>query len=122
MAHYDKDDAWCIKYGRKRLGQEDASDKDALIAGRKILLEMAEYMMSGPMVALSIEGENAIEEIRNMAGSGIDGPSNPEGTFRRDYCKDSFVMATKEKRAVRNGFHTSENKKDVGRERRIWSE
>ena len=52
--------------------------------GKSFWEKLRAFSMSGPMIALLLEGENAVEVVRK-----INGPTNPaeapEGTIRGDY-------------------------------------
>ena len=60
----------------------------AHIADRPFYPEVEEYMMSGPVVGVIVEGENVIKGMRNFMGPTkyLDAPA---GTIRGDYsCND----------------------------------
>ena len=60
----------------------------AHIADRPFYPEVEEYMMSGPVVGMIVEGENVIKGMRNFMGPTkyLDAPA---GTIRGDYsCND----------------------------------
>ena len=60
----------------------------AHIADRPVYPEVEEYMMSGPVVGMIVEGENVIKGMRNFMGPTkyLDAPA---GTIRGDYsCND----------------------------------
>ncbi len=119
MAHYNKDDAWCEKYGQKKIDQGFASSNSALDAGREILKQMAEYFMSGPIVAMVVEGESAIEAMRDFIGP-TEPAFAPQWTLRGAWGNDSFVLANSQNRALHNIAHASDSPEEVEREIAIW--
>ena len=70
------------------LTEEQLREHYAHIADRPFFPEVLEYMMSGPVVAMILEGENVIKGMRNFMGPTkyLDAPA---GTIRGDYsCND----------------------------------
>jgi nucleoside-diphosphate kinase len=52
--------------------------------GKPFLDSLVEFMSSGPIVALVVEGENAVRRLRDVVGA--TNPANAaEGTIRRDF-------------------------------------
>ena len=52
--------------------------------GKHFFKSLIEFMTSGPIVAMVLEGENAVEAVRLMIGP-TDGSRAPPGTIRGDY-------------------------------------
>lgn len=52
--------------------------------GKAFYAKLVDYMVSGPVVAMVVEGECAIEYLRRLAGS-TDPREAPTGTIRGDY-------------------------------------
>ncbi|MEM1650235.1 MAG: nucleoside-diphosphate kinase [Sulfolobales archaeon] len=52
--------------------------------GKSFYEELVKFMTSGPVVALLIEGEEAIDVVRTMIGP-TDGRKAPPGTIRGDF-------------------------------------
>ncbi len=70
------------------LTEEKLREHYAHIADRPFFPEVLEYMMSGPVVGMIVEGENVIKGMRNFMGPTkyLDAPA---GTIRGDYsCND----------------------------------
>ncbi len=66
------------------LTEEKLREHYAHIADRPFFPEVLEYMMSGPVVGMIVEGENVIKGMRNYMGptKHLDAPA---GTIRGDY-------------------------------------
>jgi nucleoside-diphosphate kinase len=80
---------------------------------------MIDFLISGPVVAMVVEGENAIKRIREI--SGYTDPSKAEkGTIRGDLSKDSIVNSNRERRATENLVHASGSKEEAEKEIRLW--
>jgi nucleoside-diphosphate kinase len=77
------------------------------------------YMTSGPVVAMAIEGVQAIEMVRKLAGHTL--PSKAAvGTIRGDFSVDSPAVANVQGRALHNLFHASENEGEAANEIKLW--
>jgi nucleoside-diphosphate kinase len=76
-----------IAMKRMRLGREMAEGFYAVHKERPFFGDLVEFMTSGPVVALVLEGENAIQRWRDLMG-----PTNsneaPAGTIRGDFGTD----------------------------------
>ena len=55
--------------------------------GKKFYQGLVDFMTSGPVVATAIEGEFAIQIVRNMIGALVPGEAMP-GSIRGDYSMD----------------------------------
>ncbi len=78
-----------------------------------------DFLMEGPVVAIVIEGPHAIELARKMVGNTEPRQALP-GTIRGDYTFDSYAVADKKQRPVRNIIHASGNKDEAAREIALW--
>ncbi len=86
--------------------------------GKRIRNALIEGLMEGPIVAMVVEGNDAIAKVRKIAGA--TSPDRAEkGTIRNMYSKDSYEKADKENRAVRNIIHASDGK-TATREIKVW--
>lgn len=126
--HYPKDRAWVTRLGEKTLSsfQKYGLDAKRMLGtddpkkiGPEIRKWIINYMTSGPLVALVIEGIHAIDMVRKIVGPTL--PNMAEmGTFRGDYSVDSPTLANMEKRAIHNLIHASENTAESRHETRHW--
>jgi nucleoside-diphosphate kinase len=67
-----------------RLDRELVERHYAEHEGKAFYAKLVEYMISGPVVAMVVEGERAIEYLRKLAGS-TDPSEAPIGTIRGDF-------------------------------------
>lgn len=87
--------------------------------GRKVLGYLRAYLASGPLVAMILEGENAVARAR--AATGYTDPAEADsGTIRGDLGEDSIPRSTRERRPVRNLVHASGNAQEAEREIELW--
>ncbi len=84
-----------------------------------ILDHLANFLSASPVVAIVLEGNKAIPVVRKMVGSTEPLQSAP-GTIRGDYTLDSYDLADKDGRAVRNLVHASSSLDDAEKETPIW--
>lgn len=81
--------------------------------------KLYKLLMSGPVVAIVIEGAHAIEHVRKVVGAG--NPLQADvGTIRADYTIDSYIIADEADRAARNLVHASSSISEAEREIQVW--
>ena len=98
---------------------EDLGTKNALEIGKMVNNWNMDFLTSGPVVAILLQGLHAIENIRLMAGNTLPTLAAP-GTIRGDYSVDSPALANVKKRAVRNIIHASGNPEEANYEEQLW--
>ncbi len=72
------------------LRQEEAEAFYAVHEGKPFYEPLVKFMISGPCVAVVVEGENVIQGIRDLAGA-TDPEEAAEGTIRKDYAENVRV-------------------------------
>jgi len=113
--HYDKDEAWFEKVGTRSLEfwkengkdpNEDLGTDDPIKLGKMIHQWLLDFMKSGPVVAMVLEGPGSVEIVKKHVGPTypIDAPP---GTIRGDYTYDSPTLSAFGRRAVYNLVHCS---------------
>ena len=80
---------------------------------------MIEMISSGPIVAIVLEGVEAVEIVRKMVGT-TEPKSAAPGTIRGDYSHVSFKHADDKKIGVYNLVHASGNLEDAAAEIPVW--
>jgi len=99
---------------KQELGTEDAHE-----IGLKIQDWMVDFITSGPVLALVLQGPHAVEIVRKMVGHTLPLKAEP-GTIRGDYSFDSPTLANNEKRPIYNLVHASGDKKEAEFEIGLW--
>jgi len=94
---------------------EDISERH----GEKIRTQLVEYLTGGPVVAMIIEGVDAIENVRKLAGV-TESKSAAPGTIRGDFTHVSYAHADAKEIPVRNVIHASADAKDAKHEVALW--
>jgi nucleoside-diphosphate kinase len=126
--HFPSSDEWVGRLGDKGLKtfveysldpKEHLGTDDRLEIGKKVKESLFAYMVSGPIVAMVIEGLHAIDMVRKLAGHTL--PVFAEmGTIRGDYSVDSPAIANIEQRAIHNIMHASETPEEAQNEIGLW--
>jgi nucleoside-diphosphate kinase len=80
---------------------------------------MVEMLMSGPIVAIALEGVEAVEQVRKMAGTTEPKAAAP-GTIRGDFAHVSFKHADAKKMGVYNLVHASGSPEEAVAEIKVW--
>jgi len=80
---------------------------------------LIDYMCSGPIVKMVLEGPHAVEVVRKIVGHTIPYKAQP-GTIRGDFSIDTPILSNIEKRAIKNLIHASGNKKEAEYEINLW--
>jgi|TARA_Y100000310_G_scaffold331808_1_gene406093 nucleoside-diphosphate kinase len=86
---------------------------------KKFYSGLESLITMGPVVAMVLEGVEAISLVRKMAGS-TDPKSAPPGTIRGDYAHISYDYADKKGIGIKNLIHASANEKDAEKEIKLW--
>lgn len=129
-AHYPaSDEAWVNRLGQKGVGsfehlphispKEVLGTDDTLELGKDVLESLIQYMQSGPVVAMVVEGLQAVDMVRKLAGHTLPYKADV-GTIRGDFSVDSPVIANTERRAIHNLFHASETPQEAVSEIKLW--
>jgi nucleoside-diphosphate kinase len=99
---------------KAELGTEDAHE-----IGLKIQGWMVNFITSGPVMAIVLEGQGAIKRVRELAGHTVPAKAEP-GTIRGDYSDDTPTLANKEQRPIMNLVHASGDKAEADLEINLW--
>ncbi len=86
---------------------------------QSILDHLANFLSASPVVAMVLEGNKAIPIVRKLVGS-TEPLQSDVGTVRGDFTVDSYDLADKDGRAVRNLVHASSSVEDAEKETKVW--
>lgn len=87
--------------------------------GAKILEQNVNFLQEGPVVALVLEGIQAIELVRKMVGSTESKAAQP-GTIRGDFSHQSYAYADANNQVIKNLIHASSSQEDAAKEIALW--
>lgn len=91
----------------------------AIRKGEKVREMMVAMITSAPVLAICLEGANAIENIRKMIGA-TEPKSALPGTIRGDFAHVSYAYADAEQIGVKNLVHASADTNDASVEVPLW--
>lgn len=126
--HYPKDEAWITRLGHKTLSayekygydpMEELGKSKAEEIGPDVRNWLVEYLSSGPVVKMVVQGVHAVDMVRKIAGNTQPAFADM-GTIRGDYSVDSAASANKDKRAIHNLIHASETAEEAKHEIEHW--
>jgi nucleoside-diphosphate kinase len=118
--HYYKDENWMREKGelyKKKLGMPE--ETDPVPVGRGIVEGLIQDMQISPIIAIVLEGHNAVHTIKRLTG-----PTNIDealpGTIRGDYSHDTFALANKSNRPNLTIIHATDDPKEAQKEIDFW--
>ena len=83
--------------------------------GENIYQSLIDYMTSGKVMPMVLEGENAVQRLRKITGHTDPERAEP-GTIRRDLGTDKMRIADSEQRATKNIIHASGSVEEAEKE------
>jgi len=87
--------------------------------GEKVLSNMTKVLSSAPVLALCLEGIQAVENVRKMVGT-TEPKSAAPGTIRGDFSHHSFASTDTAGKGVENVVHASGSVDDAKKEIVLW--
>lgn len=87
--------------------------------GEKVRNKLIDFIVSGPVVAMVIEGIHAVEAVRKIVGD-TEPKSALPGTIRGDFAHVSYSHADSTNKAVANLIHASSNQEEAKQEIDLW--
>ena len=126
--HYPKNPRWIKRLGEKSLKTyekygldpfKELGVDDPVKIGKMVREWIIDFMVSGPLVKMAVQGVHAVDMVRKLCGNTL--PNLAEmGTIRGDYSVDSPALANAGKRAVHNIVHASEAPEEANHELKFW--
>ncbi len=99
--------------------QEELGTKSPYEIGKMIAKWNLEFLSSGPVLAILLEGPQSIATVRKIAGFTVPYSAEP-GSIRGAYSVDSPIQGNMSKRAVHNLVHASGNAEEAKLEEELW--
>lgn len=87
--------------------------------GAEIYNSTAEFMQSGPVIALALEGVDAVAKVRKIIGNTYPSEALP-GTVRGDFAHQTKASSEISGKAVMNLVHASGNSEEAKYEIDLW--
>lgn len=128
LKHYGQNEEWFERIGDKmhefyeKNGfdlDEDLAKKTNRQLGEMVQRWNIDYLREGKVIAMVLEGYEAIAVVRKMIGSTYPKDAMP-GTIRGDYSQDSPITSNMYQRSVRNLVHSSGTVEEAQFEIDLW--
>jgi nucleoside-diphosphate kinase len=121
--HYADDEGWKFSVGTKQKKSYAAKgkviEKTEVELGNIVRNNLIDFLTMSPIIALAIQGHNAVAHVRKIVGETSPQDSAP-GTIRGDYSFDTYQLADVSKRPLQNLIHASSEVDEANRELDIW--
>jgi nucleoside-diphosphate kinase len=126
--HYPNTEVWLTNVGQKTLDNyqtygrdpiKEVGTDDPLAIGKMISKWNTEFLTSGPIVAMVVQGIHAIDMVRKIVGHTLPSKAGM-GTIRGDYSVDSPTLANADKRTIHNIVHASGDVAEASHELEHW--
>jgi nucleoside-diphosphate kinase len=121
--HYIADEDWLKTVGMKQKESYEKKgvkiEKTEREIGLVVRRQLIEFLSMSPIVALVLEGHNAVAHTRKIVGPTSPGDA-PPGTIRGDYSFDTYQLADTSKRPIQNLIHASGTPEEAEREIKVW--
>jgi nucleoside-diphosphate kinase len=126
--HYPSDAKWLSVVGGKTLEsyqkygidpKKELGMTDPVEIGKTVKGWLVDFICSSPVIAMVLEGNHAVENVRKIVGSTLPLVAVP-GTIRGDYAVDSPDLANARKRPIRNLIHASGSLDEAKFEIGLW--
>jgi len=122
--HYTLDPTWRMRNGEKTIKSYKAKgmnppSEDPMECSGRTLENLKKYLSAGPVIAMVWQGANAVAVVQKITGT-TEPLTSDVGTIRGDFVLDSYEVADKDGRAVRNLTHISGSIKEAEMEVPHW--
>lgn len=126
--HYPETTEWFSAVGGKTLqgyaeigldAKQELGTDDKVEIGKMVKKWLVEYITSGNVIPMVLEGNLAVSNVRRLCGNTLPIFADP-GSIRGRYSLDSPDLANAEKRPVYNLVHASGDSTEANYEISLW--
>lgn len=122
--HYALTEEWMRTVYEKAKAKYEANNQtfpfaDHIAYGTEIKRGLVDFLKSSPVVAMVLEGEQAVPLVRKIVGATEPASSLP-GTIRGDLSHDTYALSNSQNRPLRNLIHASGTVDEANQEIPIW--
>ncbi len=122
--HYALTEEWMRTVYEKAKAKYEANNQafpfaDHIAYGTEIKRGLVDFLKSSPVVAMVLEGEQAVPLVRKIVGATEPASSLP-GTIRGDLSHDTYALSNSQNRPLRNLIHASGTEDEANQEIPIW--
>ncbi|MBI3052417.1 nucleoside-diphosphate kinase [Candidatus Woesearchaeota archaeon] len=108
-----------MKWADRDFAMKHYTEDLARRRGEHVRKQMVEFISSGPVIAVVLEGVNAVQNVRKITGDTQPMAALP-GTIRGDFSHVSYEYADSKKIPVKNIIHASSRPDDAKAEIALW--
>lgn len=87
--------------------------------GKSVFTALSKFMQQGPVIALVLEGGEAVANVRRLVGPTMPDQATP-GSIRGDFAHHSKAFTEANHKAVANLVHASGNVEEAKYELELW--
>jgi len=121
--HYAADETWLTTVGKKQKASYAKKgitiDKTEKEIGEQVRQYLIKYLTMSPVLAMVLEGHNAVGQVRKIVGATAPRDADP-GTIRGDLSFDTYELADSSGRPIQNLIHASGEVDEAEREIALW--
>jgi nucleoside-diphosphate kinase len=121
--HYASDEEWLMSTGSRTkkayLAQGKEVEESEMEIGHRTRGKLLRSLTGNPVVAMVIEGNDAVYIVRKIAGATEPRTADPS-SIRGSMSSDSYELSDAADRSVRNLVHASGSVKEAEREITVW--
>jgi nucleoside-diphosphate kinase len=108
-----------LTHVEKSFAEKHYTEDITIRRGEKIRKMLLDFICEGPVVAMIVQGVDAISNVRKLVGA-TESKSALPGTIRGDYSHVSYGHADEKEIPVRNVIHASSDSTDAKNELGLW--
>lgn len=122
--HYALTDEWMKGVYEKAKKKHDEAGEEMPTSdwreyGTNIKNGLVNFLMSSPIIAMVLEGEQAVPLVRKLVGATEPISAEP-GTIRGDFSPDTYALSNAQNRPIRNLVHASGSVEEAQNEINVW--
>jgi nucleoside-diphosphate kinase len=121
--HYIADEEWFKSIGKKMKASYAEKGKKITLSeidiGKKVRNQLLTHLTSGPVTAMVVEGNAAIDVVRKLVGSTEPRRADP-ASIRGRFASDTYETADVKARSIKNIVHASDSVETSKREIALW--
>jgi nucleoside-diphosphate kinase len=108
-----------MKWVDEEFAKKHYTEDISIRRGEHVRRYLVEFLLVGPVIAMVLEGVDAIEVCRKMVGATEPKTAAP-GTIRGDFSHVSYDYCDKKEMVVKNVIHASSDQNDAKHEIDLW--
>jgi len=108
-----------MKWVDEEFAKKHYTEDISIRRGEHVRRYLVEFLLVGPVIAMVLEGVDAIEVCRKLVGSTEPKTAAP-GTIRGDFSHVSYDYCDSKEMVVKNVIHASSDQNDAKHEIDLW--